>query len=1018
MRFRTALLVGALALGIFVLPGSAALSADSTQTYIVQMLPNPVVTYAGGISGLPATKPGKGKKIDPSSSDVTKYADYLKGKHDQALSHVGGGQKLYDYVYSLNGFAAKLTEDQATRLSAQKNVLAVSPDEIQTIQTSTTPHFLGLDVKGGLWDQLGGVSKGGLNKGAGEDEVIGVIDSGVWPESQSFSDRKLDGSSGNNYPHKVTGFSGACQTGEQWSASNCNNKLISARYFNAAQGGNEGINEDLPWEFTSPRDYNGHGTHTSSTAGGNFGVQPTGDAAAAGFTAISGMAPRARIAAYKALWSSQDGSAASGSIADIVQAIDQAVADGVDVINYSVGPSTPPPNFISPEQVSFLNAAAAGIFVSAAAGNEGPGAGTVKNPGPWITTVAAGTHNRASLGSVTLGNNTTINGASSGKAVGPAPFVEAKAVGVAGANATRLAQCYSADANAGTAVLDPAKVAGKIVLCDRGGNARTDKSLAVKNAGGIGMVLVNTSPNSLNADIHFVPTVHVDDTHFTELHTYAATAGATAKINQSQTVFNAPAPQIAAFSSRGPQVAGAGDLLKPDVMAPGVDVLAAVSPAADHGRLFDLLSGTSMATPHVAGVAALLKQLHPDWSPVAVKSALMTSAYDMVDAAGNTANSSDPAVIFAEGAGHIKPNSAADPGLVFDSNVFDWLAFLCGTKDITDSKFCGPPSAGGVGTIDPSDLNMASIAIGDLAGKQTVTRSVTNVGSKTATYNASVSAPAGVTVDVSPSSLTIAQGETKSFTVTLTRTTAALTTYVGGHLTWSDGTHNARLPLVVRPVALAAPAEVTFNTAAGPVSWDVKTGYEGILNATVRGLVAANTHAWTVAQDPDQSWTGCGDTQGTALVPVTVPAGATIARIGIYEDAIAPQGNDLDLFICSGNSLVGVSADGDSNEEVTFTFAAPRTTPLTLTAYVNGFAVVNGNNGGTASGTLFDWSVPATDAGNTTLAITPAGNTTIGGTKTITATFAGLAAVTRYMGAVDYNNGSPIGRTIVRVNTP
>ena len=261
---------------LFALPGSGALSADSTQTYIVQMLPNPVVTYAGGISGLPATKPGKGKKIDPSSSDVTKYADYLKGKHDQALSHVGGGQKLYDYVYSLNGFAAKLTEDQATRLSAQKNVLAVSPDEIQTIQTSSTPHFLGLDVKGGLWDQLGGVSKGGLNKGAGEDEVIGVIDSGVWPESQSFSDRKLDGSNGNNYPHKVTGFSGACQTGEQWTASNCNNKLISARYFNAAQGGNEGIDEDLPWEFTSPRDYNGHGTHTSSTAGGNFGVQPTG----------------------------------------------------------------------------------------------------------------------------------------------------------------------------------------------------------------------------------------------------------------------------------------------------------------------------------------------------------------------------------------------------------------------------------------------------------------------------------------------------------------------------------------------------------------------------------------------------------------------------------------------------------------------------------------------------------------------------------------------------------------------
>ena len=202
--------------------------------------------------GTACDEAGEGKKIDPSSSDVTKYADYLKGTHDQALSHVGGGQKLYDYVYSLNGFAAKLTEDQATRLRARRTCWPSrgrDPDH----QTSTTPHFLGLDVKGGsgtTWRCL----QGRLNKGAGEDEVIGVIDSGVWPESQSFSDRKLDGSSGNNYPHKVTGFSGACQTGEQWTASSCNDKPISARYLNAAQGGNEGINEDLPWEFTSPRD--------------------------------------------------------------------------------------------------------------------------------------------------------------------------------------------------------------------------------------------------------------------------------------------------------------------------------------------------------------------------------------------------------------------------------------------------------------------------------------------------------------------------------------------------------------------------------------------------------------------------------------------------------------------------------------------------------------------------------------------------------------------------------------------
>src|SRR5262245_29257243 len=162
MRKRFALLGGVLAVALFALPAAGALSADSSQTYIVQMTPDPVVAYSGGVSGLPATKPAKGKKIDPSSGNVTMYAGYLKGKHDEALSKVGGGQKLYDYVYSYNGFAAKLTAEQAARLQGRKDVLAVTPDELQTVQTSTTPHFLGLDEKGGLWDQTGGVSKGGL----------------------------------------------------------------------------------------------------------------------------------------------------------------------------------------------------------------------------------------------------------------------------------------------------------------------------------------------------------------------------------------------------------------------------------------------------------------------------------------------------------------------------------------------------------------------------------------------------------------------------------------------------------------------------------------------------------------------------------------------------------------------------------------------------------------------------------------------------------------------------------------
>ena len=547
------------------------------------------------------------------------------------------------------------------------------------------------------------------------------------------------------------------------SSDNCNKKLIWARHFNAAWGGDAAIQAQRPWEFLSPRDYNGHGTHTTSTAGGNNGVQPTGPAA--GFPPISGMAPRARVAVYKALWSTQDGSTASGFSSDLMAAIDQAVADGVDVINYSVGPSSPPSTFLAPEQFAFLFAADAGVFVSAAAGNAGPGAGTVTNPGPWITTAAAGTHNRSLLATVTLGNGVVKTGASAAaSAVGPVPIINSSAAGLPGANPAAVTLCFTADDNAtflggSGPVLDPAKIAGKIVVCERGTNARVAKSLAVQQAGGVGMVLVNTSVTSLNADFHSVPTVHLAVTDRAAVETYAATAGATATISKAFVDLSTPAPFIAGFSSRGPQLAGAGDLLKPDVIAPGVDILAAVAHTPAQGNLdFNLESGTSMATPHVAGVAALLMQLHPTWSPMMIKSALMTTGTDVLDGPNN-----DPSVIFGQGAGHIKPNNAADPGLVYNHSFNDWLAFLCGTPDrpsVGDSTCTALQNAGF--SLNPSNLNVASLAIGDLAGAETLTRKVTNVSNTAATYTSSVSGMSGVTAVVTPSSLTLAPGQTRA----------------------------------------------------------------------------------------------------------------------------------------------------------------------------------------------------------------------------------------------------------------
>jgi len=375
--------------------------------YIVQMLAAPAVSYSGGIAGYNATAPRHGRKIDPLASDTVRYVGYLKNKHDEALRKVGGGQKVYDYGISYNGFAAKLTAKQAVAIKKQAGVLAVTPDEMVSQDTSSTPHFLELDVAGGLWQQLGGPTGTRTHAGAGENIVIGVVDSGIWPQSKSFSDRDANG---KLIYQPFGGRHGRCEessTDGSWSFDNCNKKLMWARHFNAAWGGDPGIQAQRPWEFLSPRDYNGHGTHTTSTAGGNNGTPTTGPAA--GFGPVSGMAPRARVAMYKALWSTQDASTASGFTSDLVAAIDQAVADGVDVINYSVsGTQT---NFLDPVEVSFLFAADAGVFVSASAGNDGT-TGSVAHPGPWLTTVAAGTHNRNGLGSVTLGNNATYNGAS------------------------------------------------------------------------------------------------------------------------------------------------------------------------------------------------------------------------------------------------------------------------------------------------------------------------------------------------------------------------------------------------------------------------------------------------------------------------------------------------------------------------------------------------------------------------------------------------------------------------------
>ncbi|HEX8077033.1 MAG TPA: S8 family peptidase, partial [Chthoniobacterales bacterium] len=735
---------------------------------------------------------------------MVRYVGYLKEKHDAAIRNVGNATKLYSYTFSYNGFAAKLTDAQAAAMAKEDGVVAVSRDELMTADTASTPGFLGLTNSGGLWDQLGGVGDK-KTSGAGDGIIIGVIDTGIWPESKSFGDRDADG---KLLFQQIPGWHGVCEangkTDGSWNATSCNQKLIGARHYNAGFGGDAGVAATLPWEFNSPRDYNGHGTHTASTSGGNNSVQIPVTA-----LSLSGIAPRARVAMYKALWHQADGTG-SGFTSDLVAGIDQAVADGVDVINYSVSGSTS--NFLHPAEVAFLNAADAGVFVATSAGNSGPGSSTVAHPGVWETTVAASSHPRLATGSVLLGNNATYEGRSVAPAAGPGTVVLASASGLPGADPDLLRQCFS-----NPVVLDPAKIAGKIVVCERGGftpapfaaNARVDKSAAVKNGGGVAMILVNVTANNIVADIHSVPTVHLNNVDGAAVKTYVTGAGAaaTAKINQA-TITNPAnvAPITASFSSRGPSLAAGGDILKPDVIAPGVDVLASVAPTANNaGQNFASYQGTSMSSPHVAGVAALLKQLHPNWSPMMIKSALMTTGYNVLDP-----SLSDATRIFRQGAGHIAPNTAADPGLVFDSNVNDWLAFLCG-RPITglDPATCTALQGAGY-SFDASDMNTASIAIGDLlATSQTVKRRMTNVGNATATYTAAYTGMANLNVAISPATLTLQPGETKPFTVTFTKTgSTPAGSYIGGQLTWTGAGHSVRIPMVVRPIPLSAPAQV------------------------------------------------------------------------------------------------------------------------------------------------------------------------------------------------------------------
>ncbi|MDN3357905.1 S8 family peptidase [Actinomadura sp. DC4] len=972
-------------------PAPPARSGDTTDTtarppirsafapgrYIVTLATKPVATYEGGVAGIARTRPAKGAKVNAASSDARALGGYLRRQQDSAAGSVHAVADQH-FTVALNGFSAKLTAAQATALSHSAGVTSVVPDKIHTIQDDKrSTDFLGLSGKSGLWKAAGGTKK------AGKGIVVGDIDTGIWPEATSFAGPALGAEPVASAPfrayrdgaaivqHKADGstFTGACQTGEQFTATACNTKLISARYFDAGfldvVGGASGLND-----YQSARDGEGHGTHTASTAAGDAGVEAS--IHGRDFGDISGVAPAASIAVYKALWTGKTTS--GGTTSDIVAAIDQAVSDGVDVINYSVG-SIFESDVNDPVQLAFLSAASAGIFVATAGGNAGPDASSLDNTAPWTTTVAASTI-APYLATVKLGNGHAYAGASVSvtATVGPKPLVRSGDIAAPGAAASDAALCQPS-------TLDPDKAKDKIVVCDRGVNDRVAKSAEVQRAGGAGMVLVNLTDLDTDADAHSVPTVHLNTPDATAVRDYAATSGATATLVPGNTSgASVPYPQIAGFSSRGPSRSNSGDLLKPDIAAPGVSILAAVAPPTNSGDGFAFESGTSMATPHIAGLAAIYLGLHPTMSPMAIKSALMTTAKPTKNADGSVNED-----VFAQGAGEVTPRSMLDPGVVYDSSDNDWLAYLTGRGVNT-----------GVPGISTSQLNSPSIASGHLLGTETFTRTLT--AETPGLYHATISVP-GMQAKVSPGILNFGQaGDTHTFTVTLTQTTAPSGRATSGSLTWSGAGTAARSPIVVTPVGADAPAQVSGSGKSGSVSYQVTPGSDR-LSLRAYGLVSGPAQKGAVdGSDPNNQ----------AAYPFTVTA--TTKAVQVTSQTEDPNAAAA-VILVQGDYATGGSilAFGDvaSRSQITESGLEPGH----YTAYV----VALSNAPGTTS-TPFTYRaniVDASDAGHT-LSVSPATATAPRGQAfTATAKWTGADADVPATGYVEYPHGTG---TVVSVN--
>ncbi|XP_038694065.1 subtilisin-like protease SBT1.6 [Tripterygium wilfordii] len=705
-------------------------------------------------------------------------------------------QILHTYDTVFHGFSAVLSPERAAFLGQNPSILAVIEDRRRELHTTRSPQFLGLRNQQGLWSE----------SDYGSDVIIGVFDTGIWPERRSFSDVNLG--------PVPTRWKGICETGVKFGPRNCNRKIIGARFF--AKGHEAGTGSGGPLgginataEFLSPRDADGHGTHTASTAAGRNSYRASMEGYADGIA--KGVAPKARLAVYKVCWK-QNGCFDS----DILAAFDAAVADGVDVISISIGggDGISTPYYLDPIAIGSYGAVSKGVVVSSSAGNDGPNGMSVMNLAPWLVTVGAGTIDRDFPADVILGNGHKVSGVS---LFSGAPLKNQMYTLVYPGKSGVLSDSLCMENS-----LDPNLVRGKIVVCDRGSSARVAKGWVVKKAGGVGMILANgiSSGEGLVADAHLLPACAVGSNEGETLKSYiSSNTNPTATIDFKGTILGIkPAPVVASFSGRGPNGMNP-EILKPDLIAPGVNILAAWTDAVGPSGLdsdtrkteFNILSGTSMAAPHVSGAAALLKSAHPDWSPAAIRSAMLTTAslIDNRKMPMTDSSTGKPSTPYDFGAGHLNLGLAMDPGLVYDITNADYVNFLCsigyGPKVI--QVITHSPAKCPAKKPLPENLNYPSITAlystsSAKTQSKTFIRTVTNVGQPNSVYRATIVSPNGVTVAVKPAKLAFTEAVKKqSFIVTVTADTRNMVLgdsgAVFGSISWSDGKHVVRSPIVV-----------------------------------------------------------------------------------------------------------------------------------------------------------------------------------------------------------------------------